>query len=263
MAEPEAISSPQEKRRYTCSTQKELSSELLPAKKQVQEGEEQPPVGNGDDSIIVGLGTQVPRWDTAKENPRQLKYFIQVRKFPSQTKAHQAGEAFQKAADEWNAIEMGVNISATEDASKANFDLSYWDPDDSQDTTLAMAFFPNEKNQTVWVYKSAFDPRNMENLTPIFKHEIGHTLGLRHEFAITGDADKGLDAEGEGARQFMEPNYDSVMSYNFPPTIQDTDKSGIKAFYKLKNGSKIGGQPVVDYFPTIKKRQVQINEGDS
>lgn len=241
-------------RRYTCSTQKNLDAELLPQKK-TEEGDERPPVGDGDDSIVVGMGTQVPRWDVVKQKPRQLKYFVQVSKFPSARRAQDAHDAFQKAADSWNALDIGLSIVAASDAASANFDLTYWEPDDPRDTTLAMAFFPNEKNQTVWVYASALDPRNFDDLESIFAHEIGHILGLRHEFAITGDPAKDLKAEGQGAVQFMKPNYNSVMSYNFPPTIQDSDKEGVKAFYKLKNGAKIGGLPVTDYIPTIKKRK--------
>lgn len=253
MSEPNNMSATEETRRYTCSTQKNLNSELLPPQK-AQEGE-RPAVGNGDDSIVIGLGTEVPRWDVVKQKPRQLKYFVQVSKFPSPRRAQDAGEAFQKAADLWNAMDLGISIVAASDAASAHFDLTYWDPDDPSDTTLAMSFFPNEKNQTVWVYASALQPRNFDDLPSILAHEIGHILGLRHEFAITGDAAKDLSAEGEGARQFMEPNYNSVMSYNFPPTIQDTDKRGIKAFYKLKNGAKVGGLPVTDYIPTVKKRK--------
>lgn len=248
----------QEPQRYSCSTQQNLDAELLQPQEQQQqplEGEERPPTGNGDDSIVVGMGSEVPRWDVVKQSPRQLKYFVQAGKFPSPERAKEAGEAFQKAADQWNAIGFGVSIVAAPDSASAHFDISYWKPDDPKDRTLAMAFFPNEKDQTVWIYASAFQPKNIDSLTPILEHEIGHILGLRHEFAITGDPDKGLRAEGQGATQFMEPNYDSVMSYNFPPTIQDTDRTGIKGFYKLKNGVKIGGLPVKDYIPTLKKRQ--------
>ncbi|KAG8166020.1 hypothetical protein KVR01_004572 [Diaporthe batatas] len=246
------MSAPDEKRSYSCSTQKDLNTEPLPAK-HTEEGE-RPAAGKGDDSIVVGIGREVPRWDVVKQTPRQLKYFVQASKFPSAKRAQDAAAAFQKAADLWNEVDLGVKITAAPDAAGANFDLTYWEPDDPRDTTLAMAFFPNEKNQTVWVYASALQPRNFDDLPHIFAHEIGHILGLRHEFAITGDAAKNLSAEGEGATQFMESNYDSVMSYNFPPTIQDTDKEGIKAFYKLKNGTKVGGRPVRDYIPTIKKR---------
>ncbi|KKY37865.1 putative matrix metalloproteinase-11 [Diaporthe ampelina] len=240
-------------RRYSCSTQKNLKAELLPPQ-QAADGE-RPPVGNDDESIVVGVGKEVPRWDVVKQGPRQLKYFVQATKFPSSQRAKDVGEAFQQAADLWNAMNLGISIVAASDAANAHFDLCYWNPNDPRDTTLAKAFFPNEKNQNVWVYDNALQPNNSENLVSIFAHEIGHILGLRHEFAITGDQDKNLKAEFNGATQFMEPNYYSVMSYNFPPTIRDTDIKGIQAFYKLKNGETIGDLPVTDYVPVLKERK--------
>jgi len=86
-------------------------------------------------------------------------------------------------------------------------------------------------------------------LKNIFQHEIGHILGLRHEFAITGDANKGLRAEGEGAVQFLQMNYNSVMSYNFPPKVQESDKEQTLQFYQLPNGHKVGESPITDYMP--------------
>ncbi|POS68570.1 hypothetical protein DHEL01_v213036 [Diaporthe helianthi] len=177
------MSAPEEKRTYTCSTQKSLNAELLPAKHTEVEAE-RPQMGKANDSIVVGIGKEVPRWDVVKQRPRQLKYFLQTSKFPSAKLAQDTAAAFQKACDTWNAVDLGVKIMAAPDAASANFDLTYWDPDDPNETTLAMAFFPNEKNQT-----------------------FGYT-----------------------------------------------DMEGIKAFYKLKNGTKVGGLPVTDYIPTIKKR---------
>lgn len=241
-----------EPQRYSCSTQKNLKAELLPPPQ--TPGGKHPPVGDGGESIVVGVGKEIPRWDVVKQSPRELKYFVQTSEFPSVDRARDARVAFQRAADLWNAMDLGIKIVATSDAASAHFDLTYWDPPNPLDTTLASAFFPNEKNQSVWVYDSALQPKNRNNLVSIFAHEIGHILGLRHEFAITGDPEKELKAEGNGATQFMEPNYDSVMSYNFPPTIQATDEEGIQAFYKLENGAKIGVLPVKDYIPVLMKR---------
>lgn len=241
----------EEPQRYPCKTQENLDAELL-SPEVVKQGKK--PEGTHDDAIVVGVGTQVPRWDVVKQAPCVLRYFVRNDTFPSENYAKKASEAFQKAAVRWMEMDFGVTIEATTDIANAHFDLRYWDPPNPRDKTLAQAFFPNENDQTVWVYDSALsNPQNAKYLVSIFAHEIGHILGLRHEFAIKGDKKIGRAPEGFGATQFKEENYDSVMGYNFPPRIQKTDIEGIKAFYKLENGTKIGDLPVTDYLPTIIK----------
>lgn len=72
-------------------------------------------------------------------------------------------------------------------------------------------------------------------------HEIGHIIGLRHEFA--------LDREEEPAQRFGSQNKQSVMSYEPINNIQDTDIKDVKAFYDLKNKSLLNGVPITDYTP--------------
>lgn len=74
-------------------------------------------------------------------------------------------------------------------------------------STVAKAFFPNDHAlNVVWVYALAFDNDIIQYQTNIYQHELGHTKGLRHEFA---------DQEG-GAVLFGPKNENSIMSYNFP-----------------------------------------------
>ena len=118
-----------------------------------------------------------------------------------------------------------------------------------------MAFFPNEVNQDVVVFERSFSSQaNRSILKNLFTHELGHVLGLRHEFAITGDPSKGLSPEFDGAVQFLGENSKSIMSYEFPPTTRPSDKEGTKAFYQLAPGTVIRGSPVTDYVPQIRRR---------
>jgi hypothetical protein len=207
-----------------------------------------------NESLVIGIGPIIPRWDVHREPNRKLLYFVQKNGFPSGDAALFAASTLQQAADEWNKLGLGVTITSTNDPAAANFDLVY-KPSSPGSRTLARAFFPNEGNQDVIVFERSFSSQaNKDILKNIFMHELGHVLGLRHEFAITGDPAKDLKAEGAGAVQFMGNNYYSIMSYNFPPTMQQSDKDGTQAFYKLNNGFLVNGSPVTDYVPQIRSR---------
>lgn len=206
------------------------------------------------DSIVLGMGSIVPRWDVTIQPNRKLLYFVLVDTFPSESDAEFAASALQQAANAWNILNIGLTITSTDNQAAANFNLVYQVPSDPSSRTLARAFFPNEVDQDVIVFARAFQQSNRTILKNIFMHELGHVLGLRHEFAITGDPSKDLDPEGDGAVQFWTANYNSIMSYNFPPTMQDSDKKGVVAFYKLKNGFMVNESPVTDYLPQLRKR---------
>ncbi|KAK3725876.1 hypothetical protein LTR37_000024 [Vermiconidia calcicola] len=180
------------------------------------------------DRIVLGLGRIVPRWDVLMEPNRKLQYFA--------------------AAGEWNQLELGLVIAPTDDRDSANFYLRYMINPPEEPTVLAKAFFPNQVGQDVIVYSCAFEPDNRSTMKVVFLHELGHVLGLRHEFAI--------ELEGQGAVRFMGKDENSVMSYiPFPTKLQNTDKEGVKAFYKLDNGYHIDperDQPVTDFWPQLR-----------
>ena len=235
--------------KYTCATQDVLDSTLGATPISHLDSDR-----NGTESLVLGIGRIVPRWDVVLQPNRVLQYFVLSDTFESDEDAQAATTEFQAAADEWGALNIGLTIAATTDQAQAHFYVKFFDPNDRRNATLASAFFPNEVSQDVLVYKRALEPANLKILKNVFLHELGHVLGLRHEFAITGDAAKNLAPEtSTPAVQFMESNYYSVMSYNFPPTIQQSDIDGVKAFYQLKNGEMINGVPVTDYVPTIRK----------
>lgn len=192
------------------------------------------------DSIVLGVRTVIPRW----KSPTTLKWFVDAGTFPSADEATAAAEAFDQAAKEWNDVAFGITISQTTDKKAANFNLVYEvNPTDAQ-RVYARAFFPHQIDEDVVVFKYGMDPANRFKLKNVFLHELGHVFGLRHEFAI--------DREGEGARQFMDSNKDSVMAYNKVPMIQETDKEGLREFYKLADRAKVDGSPVTDYLPQLR-----------
>ena len=212
--------------------------------------------------IVLGVGNIVPRWDTSK-GPTNLKWFLKAETFPSPAEAQFSAQALDKAAADWNEYKIGVTFSQTTNKAQANFFLVYEVNTDATKGVFASAFFPNQSDQDVKVFKYALEPANRDNLKAFLLHELGHVFGLRHEFAVEGDFSGGsLNIlnwnwpEGQGAVQFMNKNPDSVMSYRLPPKIQPSDVEGLRAFYKLKGGQPVDGKsgpPVTDYVPQVRK----------
>ena len=246
---PVVMDSVETGREYACKTQRGIAPTIGAAPAAYFDDKKSSNEKNPD-SLVIGIGNIIPRWDNTPAI--QLLYFVRNDTFRSSSDAHDAATAFQQAAEEWNKLNIGVTITSTNDRAQANFFL-VWKPDDPEEEgVLAEAFFPNDRDQDVIVYAFALDvPDNRKILKNIFMHELGHVLGLRHEFAIKRDGD-GYGPEQEPAVQFERKNPLSVMSYKFPPRLQDTDKEDIKKFYGLPNGTKIGRKPVTDYMPQIR-----------
>lgn len=223
-------------RRYKCLTQE--SSEPVWWQPPLPEGHSDTP------SIVVGVGPIVPRWDVSQANTT-LKFFVRADTFSSVDDANHAAQAFQQAADEWNSLSLGIRISKSATKGNANFDLVYAvNNGPSEAGRYAEAFFPHQADADVIVTEFALSAKEKNILKNVFLHEIGHILGLRHEFAIA--------KEGMGAVQFMQRNPKSVMSYSPIPTLQQSDKDGVREFYRLGNGVKVVGSPITDFKPVLR-----------
>lgn len=163
------------------------------------------------------------------------------------------------AADEWNKIGFGVIFDRTFTRANAHFDVVFqeYEPDAKQ--ISGRSFFPNDLDEnTLIIFRAGlyqlYEKVKLEMLKGTFLHELGHILGLRHEFALTDEKDK--ETKAATAIQFhgTQTNEDSVMNYGYKPAaLQDTDIAGIKAFYQVANGTKIGTFPVVDFEPKLRK----------
>jgi hypothetical protein len=181
-------------------------------------------------SIVVGLDRIIPRWKPGSV----INFATYADGYPGgEDDAIYAANALIAATDEWNAVNIGVSFKWVPDLEDASFVLAYGG---EKGTVLASAFFPNENAlNTVYVYSFAFDKtattskrgtfKNYEIMKNVFLHELGHVLGLRHEFAIP--------REGMGAVRLFSTDPESIMSYEFPPQIQESDKKDIRAFYNL------------------------------
>jgi hypothetical protein len=224
---------------YTCFTQ--VSSEPIWWRPPQTTG------GSDPHSINVGLNAIIPRWDVSQKNTT-LRYFVQADIFPSAQDAQDVAAAFQQAAEEWNNLGLGVVFTPAPRKENIHFKVVYQvnDADDPDEATrYAQAFFPNQSDQDVIVTDFALSTPERPILKNVFLHELGHVLGLRHEFAVL--------KEGYGAVRFMDDNPNSVMAYTAKPTMQITDIAGVKAFYQKSNGDMSLGTPIVDIQPQFRE----------
>lgn len=106
---------------------------------------------------------------------------------------------------------------------------------------LARAFFPNDarKNRNILVDGSA-QTSNSPNLTGVLRHELGHTLGFRHEHTRP---ESGVCFEDNQWRALTSYDSGSVMHYpqcngtgNWTLNLTTLDKQGAASLYGAAGG---------------------------
>jgi hypothetical protein len=102
---------------------------------------------------------------------------------------------------------------------------------------LARAFFPNSsrRNRNILVDNTAFLYGNAPSVTGVLRHELGHTIGFRHEHTRP---EAGTCFEDNQWRVLTPYDSDSVMHYpqcngtgNWSLTLTNSDKSGAASLY--------------------------------
>lgn len=207
---------------------------------------------------VVGFGPMYPRIGI-QQKPLKMRWYTVESTFNSRDDAQYASLELKKAADEWNRIGLGVEFEPTNDESQAHFRLLY---EKSTDETVYMkGFFPHQQATTDLRVLPITLTKRRAVMHNDFLHELGHILGLRHEFAVNTlnwFVERAADlATGGKALEFGTPNPKSVMSYADPATLQQTDMDNIKAFYKLSNGFRLGGDDgyrITDFPPVLRKK---------
>lgn len=201
-------------------------------------------------SIMVGLNHECPRWVPGSV----LRWVVVKEGFKTPADADYAAQHLNMACQKWNELAVGVTFEWVKNPADATFALWHGG---SQGNVLASAFFPNPNDMSMMmVYNAAFAmPKWKANLWKVFMHELGHVLGLRHEFALDADPGTGETKEAFKAVQLGPRNEKSVMTYSRePPEIQESDVASTRAFYALKEDDKgnppmVGLTAVQDYEP--------------
>jgi Met-zincin len=204
--------------KYVCATQRSLPVPNKP---------------NDHHRIWLGMDNEIPRWARGSV----VNYTVSDSGWPSYQHAQLVLNDLIAATNEWNSHQVGVSFNYVGNFEDAAFTAVYGG---YKGNVYADAFFPNSKDLNfINVYDFSFTPNELWKLKAVFLHELGHVLGLRHEFAAT---------ESLTVVEFGSSNPLSVMSYTNPPVIQASDIISTRAFYNWTS-PWIGRYPIRDYYP--------------
>ncbi|UKZ75968.1 hypothetical protein TrVFT333_003664 [Trichoderma virens FT-333] len=146
------------------------------------------------------------------------------------------------AIDAWEGI--GPRFKQVKRHERATFAIMY---DDSQgDDVYAYSFFPMTSRGKLLVCPLSFSDGNSKHLANILTHEIGHILGLRHEFAHVKEAKNPSVLFGS-----EDPR--SVMNYYPNPSdlqVSQYDLEGLRMVYAYDQPMYMG-LPIVDISPNL------------
>jgi len=191
---------------------------------------------NGQDAV----------WNSTEK--RQLTYCVST-SFGNQY--NQMVADMQAATGVWETVANvdfihvgGQDSSCTASNSNVTFDVN---PVNVNGQYLARAFFPNEprSSRNVLVDNSSFglDPNGKLSLQGILRHELGHTIGFRHEHTRP---DSGTCFEDNNWRPLTSYDAFSVMHYpqcngkgDWSLILTNIDKNGAACLYGPAQGFTI------------------------
>ena len=180
---------------------------------------------------LTDVGNELVRWPRG----HVINYAALRTGYPSPDDALFAAYQMAAAVIEWNTRRVGVTFNWVSDIDDAAFVLQYGGRNGA---ALASAFLPNDKPlNSVFVYSLAFDPEYKAVMKNVFLHELGHVLGLRHEFSREDETPLRLE-------RFGKVNSMSVMGYNLVPVIQETDVADANKLYTCPEGIPIQGMVI-------------------
>ncbi|KAF4502892.1 metallopeptidase, catalytic domain containing protein [Fusarium agapanthi] len=162
-----------------------------------------------------------------------VTYIIDIGTLPGPVNVATATIALASAAQRWNDSLIPVNFRPAGLGEHATFVLKYGKRAGNV-SVLASAFLPDHFDPTMYIYPRAFTTPYLRDMDKVFQHELGHVLGLRHEFAATSETHS---VQIGCSNSLSVMNYHSDLNFG----IQPSDVEGLEALYKLKSGQFFKG----------------------
>ncbi|MFP2933489.1 M57 family metalloprotease [Pyxidicoccus sp. 3LG] len=219
-------------------------------------------VKNGQLIVHTSGGVDAKWSDTQKKN---ITYCVSTTFGTNHTRAVNemaaAAAAWEAVGDVKFVYVSAQNASCTASNNNVVFDVR---PVNSGGQYLARAFFPNDSraNRNVLIDNTAFGNTSPWTLTGILRHELGHTLGFRHEHTRP---ESGTCFEDSNWRALT--TYDSASVMHYPQcngsqtgdlVITAKDTQGIQALYGAP-----GGTPPPTGTPTTETRSGSVASGSN
>ena len=195
-------------------------------------------------AIQVGLFGKIYRWAYGST----VSYAIDAGSFKSRDDEEHATASLDEAAKSWNAKDVGVTFKRVKPSEPHAFDLTYLKRSRASKNALAQGPFPKKTDATqlLYVFKLAFKGKNRKHQHHTFVHELGHALGLRHEFAPVFEPRLPSVLIGQendlSAMNYFGEHIEKIR-------IHDLDVKGINELYRLESGKAYKGFQVIDVLP--------------
>jgi hypothetical protein len=196
-----------------------------------------------DDHILSAhagyAGNLLPRWKLGST----VTYSILKSSFPYDDWASFAQDALFEATNDWNSRDIGVKFGLVEQGESATFALKYRHYG-AGPKHFAESFLPDSSHRIMYVYRSAFHRECRQSMANLFRHEIGHILGLRHE-------DAGRREPGNPSVELDAGNIESIMNLTDINKINPIHESDVSAVRKLclLEGESFNGFEIITVDP--------------
>lgn len=170
--------------------------------------------------VRVGFGDQISRWRRGSE----LSYVICEESFPTEESAMLVKAAMRTATSMWKGI--GVRFSQVGCHDEATFAVVY---EDISEGVYAVSFFPQASGGKLILFEPSLS--NTDYLANILAHEVGHILGLRHEFADERETEPSILIGRENINSVMN-YFDHLSKYR----VTEQDLQDLEKFYAYDEG---------------------------